>query len=235
MPLRSGGTAPYAPPATVLGLVQAYRNRGLTTPFTAEVLTRASVPDSLIARTLQSLKLLDLTDDAGNPTPELEGLRRAGEQEYRQRLEALVKAVYAEVFQFVDPAKDDATRIRDAFRAFEPIGQLGRMVTLFIGLCDAAGIVPEGTKKPAAPSTTRPSAPRKRKPDDYPGSVSTKAPVRNATGGLIPQAVLGLLSALPAEGEAFPTDRRESFKKMLDGVFHFVYTEGEDERADGAE
>ena len=47
MPIRTGGPAPYAPPATVLHVLHALRDRGLTTPITSDVLLRAGVGDSL--------------------------------------------------------------------------------------------------------------------------------------------------------------------------------------------
>lgn len=39
--------------------------------------------------------------------------------------------------------------LRDAFRGYEPSGEQGRMVMLFLGLCEAAGIVKSAaTAKP---------------------------------------------------------------------------------------
>ena len=164
MAIVTGGTAPYAPPATVLQVIEAFRDRGLTTPITIDVLLRASVNESLAPRTLKSLEVLELIDGDGAPTPAMEGLRRAPQEDFRKRMEELVRGVYAEVFKFTDPATDEPSRVADAFRAFNPIGQRGRMVTLFMGLCEAAGIVPEGTtRKPASSSGSKtPAAPRKR-------------------------------------------------------------------------
>lgn len=152
MTLRTDRPAPYAPAATILAVINGFRDRGLATPFTPEVLLRAGVTDSLVPRTLNSLQVLDLIDEGGNPTAQLEGLRRAKTDEFKVRLEEVVRSVYAEVFQFTDPAKDDANRVTDAFRVYEPSGQRGRMVSLFMGLCEAAGILPEGL--PRKPTST---------------------------------------------------------------------------------
>src|SRR5688500_15539983 len=96
MPLQSNGTAPYAPPQAVLTFIESFCDRTLPTPITAEVLVRAGVTDSLAPRTLKSLSALELVGADGRPTPALEGLRRATQEDYRQRLEAIVRDVYAE-------------------------------------------------------------------------------------------------------------------------------------------
>jgi hypothetical protein len=222
MAVRAEGPAPYAPAATVLSLIAAFRSRGLQTPFNQDVLLRAGVPDSLVPRTLQALKLLDLIDPDGNPTTQLEGLRRAPEAEYKQRLEAVIRAAYAEVFQYVDPAKDGTVKVRDAFRAFEPIGQLGRMVTLFLGLCEAAGIIPENPKKqsgasPAArprPSNARPKAPGSTRPPSVGANL-------RAQEGLVPAAITGLLQSLPGNGKGWSQDQRDRFLKTFEAVLDF--------------
>ena len=45
--IRTTASAPYAPPATVLYVVNALRDRGLTTPITGDVLLRVGISDSL--------------------------------------------------------------------------------------------------------------------------------------------------------------------------------------------
>ncbi len=224
MPIGTGETAPYAPPATVLQVIAAFRDRGLSTPITADVLLRASVNESLVPRTLRALELLELTDEAGNPAPSMEGLRRASADDFRNRLQELIRSVYAEVFKFVDPAKDDLGRVADAFRAFNPIGQRGRMVTLFMGLCEAAGIIPEGTRK-APPGTSRPT-PMKRKVTlataDAPRTATAKYNVRSEDGGTVPEPLMGLLRALPSAERGWSRQRRDEFVDTFKAVLNFT-------------
>jgi hypothetical protein len=202
---------PYAPASTVLDIVDRYRNRGLVFPVTQEVLVRAGVPESLASRTLQALVALDLFDKTmGNPTETMEGLRLAPEAEFKGRLADWIKAAYADVFKFVDPALDDESRIRDAFRPYEPQGQQGRMVSLFQGLCAAAGLIPEKKKSGAAmsalPVRTRVAQPsrvltfKKRPPE---GSS------KNPTG--LPAALDGLLKTLPPSDTGWTKAERKKF------------------------
>src|SRR5688572_17050623 len=138
MSIVADGVAPYAPTATVVSVIDRARARGLPSPVTKDVLMKAGVSESLVPRTLQSLQLLELVQDDGTWTDNLEMLRRAPEGEFQGRLAEIIRTVYAEVFQYVDPVKDSGTAIRDAFRGFTPHGQQDRMVSLFIGLCQKA-------------------------------------------------------------------------------------------------
>lgn len=229
MPVRSGETAPYAPPATILQLIETFRERGLAVPFTAEVLARAGVSESLIPRTLATMAGLDLIDEQGTPTEALESLRRAPKAEYRDALAAVVRGAYAEVFQFADPSKDDVERISDAFRAFKPPGQRRRMVTLFLALCDSAGLIPDGAlAKPGEQRTTWATG-RAKKAEKRSNGASrsskpstAKTPSRKNYGGMIPPAIAGLLESLPPEEEGWTKGQRDKFIATFKSVLDFV-------------
>lgn len=220
MPIRTGGTAPYAPPATVLQVIQAFRDRGLSSPINEDVLRRASVNESLVPRTLHSLKLLELLDKDGRPMPELEGLRRATTDEFRQRLEAIVRSVYAEVFNFADPAVDDTEKIADAFRAFDPPGQRGRMVTLFMGLCEAAGIVPEGSVQKRGPVFRKKTDAARRAATA--GSRRGQTEIPGAIIGGIDPAISGLLQKLPTNGTGWTAEDRQRWLATFTTVLDFA-------------
>jgi hypothetical protein len=197
----------------------------LATPFNAEVLMRAGVSESLVPRVLKSLEVLELIDGEGNPTPYLEALRRATSEEYKPKLAEIVKAVYAEVFQFADPTKDDMNRIADAFRAFNPIGQRGRMVTLFMGLCEEAGIVTPSSKK-AGQKTGQVSVGatinvRKRAGQETSRPASVKYNVRADHGGLVPEGVLGFIRDIRWQ-EGASKEQREKLRTTF-GVLLELY------------
>lgn len=217
---------PYAPASAILEVVGRYRNRGLQSPITAEVLGRTGISESLIPRTLQALRTLDLIDEDGKPSPTLDGLRLAPEAEFTKHLEGWLKSAYAPVFSFVDPAKDGETRIRDAFRGYHPAAQQSRMVTLFTGLCAAAGLIaekaiPTSRNHPAraTPSFTpqqRAAASRivaKLKPTHTHTNVPTG----------LPAPIAGLLASLPAEGTGWTAPKRDSFLKTFSAVLDFCF------------
>jgi len=228
MAVTADKPAPYAPIKAILGIIDRYRHRGMTSPITADVLARAGIADSLISRTLQALVALDLINENGDPTPTLEGIRLAPETEYKKRLEDWLKGAYADIFSYVDPTKDDETRIRDAFRTYQPVAQQPRMVSLFQGLCAAAGLIPEKT----AHQTLQPESP----------SVATNSRLRGARAAArrtvaerfkdvprhkpdsvsgLPTPLAGLLASLPPAEDGWTNADREKFLTTFRAVLDF--------------
>lgn len=224
MAVTQSSAGPYAPTGTMTDIIERHRDRGLPRPVNADTLQRAGlVTESLTARTLQALVTLDLIDESGTPTPVFEGIRLAPEAEYKKRLEDWLKAAYADVFAFVDPSKDDAIRIRDAFRGYQPTSQQDRMVNLFLGLCSAAGILPEkpqsGTpNKTTTPSKQRVIAPGKLKPRTV-EAVGNAGSHRQAD---LPPALAGLLASLPKDGRGWTQTQRDKFITTFGAVIDFV-------------
>jgi hypothetical protein len=222
MAVTADKPAPYATPTAILDLIERYRNRGLPSPIDSDVLGRAGIATTLIPRTLQSLQTLDLIDrDTGAPTAALEALRLAPESEYRGRLGEWLKGAYADVFAFVDPMKDDETRVRDAFRSYQPVGQQGRMVVLFQGLCAAAGLCAEKSAAPR-PAVSRPNG--RTRPPPAPALKRISPPnltFHKQTSPGLPAPLAGLLTSLPAEGGGWTKDAREKFLTTFTTVLDF--------------
>ncbi|MFO1141543.1 MAG: DUF5343 domain-containing protein [Amaricoccus sp.] len=224
MPISRDKSAPYAPAKAILDVVERHRSKGLPTPVDKEVLGRAGISDSLIPRTLQALQVLDLVDEDGGHTETLEALRLAAEGEYQQRLREWLNAAYADVLQFVDPATDSETKVRDAFRPFNPKGMQDRMVTLFIGLYAAAGVRQEKDKAKPNGSSQRL---RSVRPTERKSSIQVPTGATPSTGNWsnldVPPAVLGLIKSLPPNGEGWPQARRDSFVKTFEAVIDFCF------------
>lgn len=237
MAISQDKSAPYAPPAAVMELVQRFRDRGLSTPIDADVLARAGISDSLIPRTLYALHVLDLVDDSGMPTVILDSLRTAGEDEFKASLVNWLDTAYAEVRTFVDPALDDETKVRDAFRVYKPFGQQPRMVRLFMGLYAAAGIASD---KHLPASKTR-KAPTKRRPNiektsrsavsngleksgvNRQGDVPDLFGQKVVSPTVLPAPIAGLLLSLPSEGAVWPNQKREAFLRAFSTLLEFCY------------
>ncbi len=227
MPVAQGSPAPYAPPATVLNIVERYRSRGLPTPINHEVLARASVPDSLIKRTLQAFRILDLISENGTPTPIFEAIRLAPEAEYQATLAKWLEATYSDVLQFVDPATASETNLADAFRQYQPQGQRSRMITLFTGLFRAAGIGPEKASGAPRKVVASGASPRAR-PASAPRSHLPPARHRQrdqgallAPPGLHP-ALAGVLSSLPNPQLGWVQTDRDRFLTAFTAVLDFA-------------
>lgn len=219
--------APYAPPSAIMEVVNRFR-RGLPAPITTEVLGRAGISDSLIPRTLQALQTLDLVSDDGAATMILEGLRRAPEPEFQKRLAEWLNTTYADVLSFIDPATADEGAIRDAFRAYNPVGQQPRMVTLFIGLYTAAGVrTAEKAATPRAPSV------RARATGIASGagkavarartSTAHAAATKNNASAEMPSALAGLMASLPKDGDGWTQADHDKFMRTFSAVLEFCY------------
>lgn len=224
MSVTKDNPAPYAPTSAVLSLIERHRNRGLPSPVDPDVLARAGISDSLVPRTLQALQTLDLIDETGKPTETLEGIRLAPEGEYKQRLVDWLSHAYADALVFVDPATADDTAVRDAFRNYKPVGMQPRMVSLFMGLFTAAGLMPERQRQSHSRKTNggaaRPVVSKKAvTPSRLPRHEPRLPPVPPA----LHPALAGLLSSLPEAGQGWTKDRREQFVAAFGSVLDFCF------------
>lgn len=236
MPVSIDHPVPYAPASAVLDLIERHRNKGLPPLVDADVLLRAGISDSLVPRTLQAMKSLDLLTDDGRPSEVFEGIRLAPTVEYQQRLTEWLSAAYADALSYVDPATDDEVAIRDAFRKYTPNGQQPRMVSLFMGLFTAAGVMPPRQKASASPSSPRlrQSAPKLFKaskgklplPPRYPPDISSRQ-VQFTPAGNVPPALAGLLATLPIDNGIWTQERRNQFVATFSAVLDYTFKIGE--------
>jgi hypothetical protein len=170
MAITLGGRAPYAPTATIVKVLDRHRSVGLP-QIDAATLMRIGVTEPLTPRTLASLKLLGFYDEQGKATSEFDDLRRVGAAELPGRLGMLLATAYAPVLAVIgDPMKASQEDIENAFRGFEPTGQVPRMVQLFTGLMTAAELMPEGSVRKPGPARIV------RTPRSANGSKSRTAP-----------------------------------------------------------
>lgn len=131
---------PYAAVGNVLDVLDRYRNRNLPEVLDLAAMRTAGVPEGMVGRTLAALRFLGLLTEANEPTAEWRALTDVSPDVFPQLLAGLVRAAYADVFALVDPSTDGQERIRSAFQQFQPKSQIDRMVSLFLALCNEAGI-----------------------------------------------------------------------------------------------
>jgi len=217
MAITSNSNAPYAPASTIVNLLKRFRDKGLSFPVTPEVLVRAGVPESLVTRTLQSLQLLELITEDGQPTEMLKKIRAVPEKEYKQTLAAWIKQVYADVFAFADPKSGNATEMHDAFRTYQPEGQRPRMVKLFMALCAEAGLAPENKKAESKPRARTAQA-STAMPRDSVRKIHPTVHEQQHRG--LPPELAGLMARLPQSGWTKAT--RDKFVKTFESVLDYV-------------
>jgi hypothetical protein len=226
-------TAGYAPTPGVLSVIEKVRG-GLNGPIDLDRLSQIGVTESLTKRTLNSLRTLGLVDSDGSLSESFLVLKNAPPSEYPGVLAAFVRGVYQDVFEILDPATATPEQLKNAFWGYEPRGQIDSMIRLFIGLCEAAGLVQAASRPKPEGATARPRAPRPpiRKPTAPTGSPSMTKP----QGPLTPPPPVvpapdPLLAAyfqkLPASGSALSKADKEKWITALESIFQIVYFEKE--------
>jgi hypothetical protein len=224
MALQANGRAPYTSAAAAITAVDVYRERGLGTPVTADVLIRAGVPESIARRTLASLQELELVGEDGRPTPTFDAFRQTrGEDEYRARVQEWLRDVYADVLQYADPSQDSIERVQEAFRGYEPEGQRKAMASLFVGLWQYAGLpVIAGetpTRRPHRSNTpTRRQGPQRQAPQRKTATHVTDLGMKEG----LPPGLVGLLGEIPRLGGTWTTERRNSFLRAFEAILDFT-------------
>ncbi len=225
MPLHPDGQAPYGPAKTIIETIERFRDRGLPTPIDQAVLARAGITESVIPKVLQSLRLLELLNDAGEPSEQFLELQKAPTDEFKSRFEATLRGVYAPIFDYADPAKDDANRVADAFRGYRPVSQRDRMVMLFLALCEYAGIVDEAPKRRPGPrpaSTGKDKKPVRKTSKRRTSRRGTKDTDEEGLPGL-PPALAGLMRELP-RSRTWRQEDRDRFLAAFEVVLDFAIT-----------
>lgn len=91
------------------------------------------------------------------------------------------------------------------------------MVTLFMGLFTAAGVMPERQPQPKRPKAAGQSKPAGKKPLQPP-----KKRERSFDSGL-PAPIAGLLSSLPNEDGGWSKEQRDKFVTTFEAVIDFCY------------
>ena len=174
---EDGGPAPYAAASAVIKLLETYRDTGFTTPFTTANLGRLGFESIVAQRVLQATRLLDLTDEEGNPTKNLLDFKQAGHDTYKAVFAGILRQAYAPIFAVTgqDPSQRTRQQISDAFRRHTPDSGRRRIVNLFLGLCAYAEIIAEIPGEKPGPKVRTVSVPRRLVPAAKPPRHETTA------------------------------------------------------------
>src|SRR5690349_20062494 len=125
------GRAPYASAGSVQKVIEKHRQVGLQS-VDLRKLQQIGITEALAPRTLYALEALGFYDNAGNVTPEFDALRKVPDHDFKPRLAALLREGYAPILEVLDPSVASQADVENAFRGFEPTGQISRIVQLFM-------------------------------------------------------------------------------------------------------
>jgi Family of unknown function (DUF5343) len=148
MAVQQAARAPYASTGSIIKVIEKHRQMGLQT-ISLQRLQQIGVTEPLAPRTLQALIFLGFYDDNGDVTPEFDALRKVPEHDFKPYLADLLRKAYAPILEVLTPATASPMDVENAFRGFEPTGQLSRMVQLFMGLMIYVDLMPEDRRKPS--------------------------------------------------------------------------------------
>lgn len=155
MPLEHFGKAPYAPSQSVIDVIEKHRQVGLTKIDDAVLDARVGITKALRPRTLASLEMLDFIKADGTISTEFARLAEVPDEHYKSALADMLRAAYKPI---IDDLKTedigDAAKVEGAFRSFTPVGQIKRMVNLYLGLMSFAGVITQGPRTRGSKSTS---------------------------------------------------------------------------------
>jgi len=217
MSIVRNGSAPYAPVEAVMAVIEGYRTKHPHTPFTIENIQPLGVAPSIAQRTHQALRLLDLIDEDGEPTPSMDVLREASSAEFAARLAEIVRAAYSEVFAYKDPATDSPDDMAEIFRFYRPPSQHTRMIRFFYGICTRAGII---ENPPAIGSSGTASARRSPTAKGRPRVVRTdppppRTPIASSMDQLKAKYLEVLLDRLQEAEGGFDADLADRIERLI--------------------
>lgn len=205
MDVQKTRRGPYASTGSIKKVIEKHRQIRLPTVDLMR-LQNIGITEALAPRTLHALVFLGFYDEDGKVTPEFDALCGVPEEDFKPRLAALLRKAYAPILEVLDPATAMPADVENAFRGFQPVGQLPRMVQLFIGLMTYVGIMPEVKRHVVSVRSDPPRAEVRRLRARVPSVevVQTKPPVEREVPRMVESAELA-----PSKDADDRAERRE--------------------------
>ena len=170
---------PYAPPATVLLVVHHFQQREVPETVTDTMFGQIGVKPSILPTVKQALVFLNLIREDGTTTDNFKALRFASDEERVRLFRELVTGAYSEIIAVTDPVTANRSQLFNAFRPYSPASQHDRMITLFLALCQEAGIqIAQSPRQYPTQTSTRPTQAAKKpaRPSDAGSAKLGNAP-----------------------------------------------------------
>src|SRR5438270_237366 len=153
---------PYGPPATILQVIHHFEHREVPETLTDTQLGQIGVKASVLGIVKQALVFLNLIRDDGTTTDNFRALRFASDEERVRLFREIVTSSYADIIAIHDPETATRSQLFNAFRPYSPASQQDRMITLFLTLCQEAGMkIGQAPRQSATQTGSRSSTVRK--------------------------------------------------------------------------
>ncbi len=134
--------APYTSIGNMLLILGRIRKGWLPGQIDQGEMERVGITTSNASRTIATLEYLELINENDQPTDTWKAIATSTTNDYPKVLEGILRNAYPSIFQIhPNPAEATDVEIGNAFAKSEPLNQRGRMVTLFRGLCQEAGLI----------------------------------------------------------------------------------------------
>jgi DNA-binding MarR family transcriptional regulator len=158
-------SAPYTSIGNMLLILGRIRKGWVPNQIDKGEMERVGVTSSNASRTIVALEYLGLIDKDDKPTDTWRAIATSTTNDYPKVLEGILRNAYPSIFEIHhNPSQATDIEIFDAFAKSEPLNQRDRMKSLFIGLCQEAGLM-EGEpltreRKSATKQATQKAAPK---------------------------------------------------------------------------
>ncbi len=136
----------YGPGNRTVEVVQRIHEGKSPAILSLKALVSLGVPEGNAPRVQRAMRFLGLTNPEHELTENAIRLRKAASEEYQTILAELLRSAYAPIFESYDPATATDMDLHNAFKPYDPAGQRGQMIALFMALCREAGLASEGAE-----------------------------------------------------------------------------------------
>ena len=194
--------APYVSPGNVLAILAKIRKGWIPNQVDKGEMERVGVTKSTANRALATLQFLGLiNEDDNKPTDTWKAIATSTQNDYPKVLEGILRSAYPSIFEIhPNPAEASDIDIANAFVKSEPLNQRSRMVSLFRGLCQEAGLMAGDPltreRKPTTKQTSQKAAP-KEKPETETPKIKPPSPEKMPSSLVWYNDLGTLMSRLP--------------------------------------
>jgi hypothetical protein len=227
--------APYTSPGNILLILGRIKKGWVPNQIDRGEMIRAGITDGNANRTIAALEYFGLLNEDGKTTDTWKAIATSTSNDYPKVLEGILKNAYPTIFELhPNPAEATDIEIADAFKKSEPYAQQGRMVSLFRGLCQEAGLIPgepltrerKTSQKPASQKNNSKDASIQQQETEI-QKYKTPAPPEKMSSSLVWYNNLGtLMSRLPdPENAHWSLDEKERWLHALQAMLDLLITE----------